>query len=200
MTEEIRFSVKEKLLSQALNCQPKLIRSLWHETGLSSFDNFHDIKQFKEVSKTYNKMHELLARLRILHKNLPQDEKIRLLLQAKLIGQQAEGDVLEALLNSLNELLRGLLGSREYHANSSQIDGGKDPMANQLAEFVARVFEESGQTITYGHREDLPTTNFCRAVQKTIRICNSIRSDGIDDDSLSNWRQPAHQAFLRRKS
>ncbi len=200
MTKEIGFSVKEKLLAKTLNCEPQIVRSLWYQLKLDNFENIHNIKLIKEVSKTYAKMVELTQSLHKLYEKLPEDEKTRLLIQAQLLGQQTQENNIEALLNDLNKELCGLLAHRKHVEERNPSRGGKDPRADQLAEFVACIFEASERPITYGHRENKPTTDFGRAVQKTLEICDAILLETDYNIYPSNWRQPAYKAFVRRNT
>ena len=104
----------------ALNCELELVRSLWYQLKLDNFENMLDINQIKEVSKTYITMQELTRKLDDLNKklnnlydSLPEDEKIRLLLQAQLLGRQTQRNNVETLysatlllLENSNSLLR----------------------------------------------------------------------------------------------
>lgn len=206
MTEEIQFSVKEKSLAIALNCEPELVRSLWYQLKLDNFEKIEDINQIKEVSKTYIKMqdltqklHGLTKKLNNLYDSLPEDEKIRLLLQAHLLDQQTQGNKVETLLNELDVELGFLMAHRKHVYDRNPTRGGKDPRADQLAEFVACVFEASDRHITFGQRENKPTTNFGRAVQECLEICGIKLIETNNKVYLSNWRQPAYKAFRKRK-
>jgi hypothetical protein len=112
-------SVRRELVT-ALNCELELVRSLWYQLKLDNFENMLDINQIKEVSKTYitmqeltQKLDDLTKKLNNLYDSLPEDEKIRLLLQAQLLGRQTQRNNVETLysatlllLENSNSLLR----------------------------------------------------------------------------------------------
>ena len=200
MNIEIVFSGQEKRLANALSCSPELVRFVWQELKLDNFEDVQDVKQLTEISKTYGQMIKQTEKLKHLYGTLPEDERQRLNIEAQLQGFVHGADKLEALLNVLIRELNELMAHREHVKERNPIKGGKNPRADQLAELVARIFEETKRPITYGHREELPTTDFGRAVQKTIEICEAKLLDTDEGLYLSNWRQPAHKAFVKRNA
>ncbi len=44
-----------------------------------------------------------------------------------------------------------------------------------------------------------PTTDFGRAVQQALKICNNKRLEDPRRDYITNWRQPANKAFQRHR-
>lgn len=197
---KIVFSKREKRLATALSCSPELIRFVWQELKLDNFEDVHDIKQLTDISKTYKQMIKQTDKLMHLYGTLPEDERQRLNIEAQLQGFIHGADKLEALLNVLIKELNELIAHRKHVKERNPTKGGKDPRADQLAELVARIFEETNRPITYGHREELPTTEFGRAVQTTLEICEAKLLDTDDRLYLSNWRQPAHKAFVKRNA
>ncbi len=87
------------------------------------------------------RLHDLTKKLNNLYDSLPEDEKIRLLLQAHLLDQQTQGNKVETLLNELDVELGFLMAHRKHVYDRNPTRGGKDPRADQLAEFVACVLK-----------------------------------------------------------
>ena len=194
------FSRLEMRLAEALVCKPELVRNVWQELQLDSFEDVHNIKQLAEIVKTYNQMKKLTNKLLELYESLPEEERQRLIVEAHLLNDAAGENKLARALNSIKEELSNLINHRDHVKERNPSKGGKDHKADQLAEFVAKIFEETNRPITYGHRDTEPTTDFGRAVQKTLEICEAKLLDRDYKIHLSNWRQPAHKAFARRRS
>ena len=200
MTDKIGISRQEKRLAQALNCTPELVRAVWHELKLDNFEDVHDIKELNEITKTYHQMMKLTDKLKAHYNNLPEDERQRLHIEAHLLGNSETDDKIVHCIDTLSRELESLVSHRQHVKKRNPTTGGKDPRADQLAELVARIFENTDQPITYGHRENEPTTDFCRAVKETLEICEAKLLDRDYKLHLSNWRQPAHKAFVKRSS
>ena len=200
MTDKIGISRQEKRLAQALNCTPELVRAVWHELKLDNFEDVHDIKELNEITKTYHQMMKLTDKLTAHYNNLPEDERQRLQIESHLLGNSEAGDKIAHCLYTLSNELYSLISHRQHVKERNPTTGGKDPRADQLAELVARIFEQTNQPITFGHRENEPTTDFCRAVKETLEICEAKLLDRDYKLHLSNWRQPAHKAFVNRPS
>ena len=200
MTDDIGFSRQEIRLAEALMCEPDLVRSVWHELKLYNFEDVHDIKELGDVTKTYHQMMRLMEKLKAHYNNLPEDERQRLHIEAHLLGNSEAGDKIAHCINTLNQELDSLVSHRQHVKDRNPATGGKDPRADQLAELVARIYEQTNQPITFGHRENEPTTGYCRAVKETLEICEATLLDRDYKLHLSNWRQPAHKAFVKRSS
>ena len=200
MTHKIGISRQEKRLAQALNCTPELVRAVWHELKLDNFEDVHDIKELNEITKTYHQMMKLTDKLKANYNNLPEDERQRLQIEAHLLGNCEAVDKVAHCLDTLSRELESLVSHRQHVKDRNPTTGGKDPRADQLPELVARIFEQTNQPITFGHRENEPTTDFCRAVKETLEICEAKLLDRDYKLHLSNWRQPAHKAFVKRPS
>lgn len=200
MTDKIGISKQEKRLAQALNCNPELVRAVWHELKLDNFENVHDIKELGDVTKTYHQMMKLVDKLKAHYNNLPEDERQRLQIESHLLGSSDSNDKITHCIDTLSRELDSLVSHRQHVKDRNPTTGGKDPRADQLAELVAIIFEQTNQPITFGHRENEPTTDFCRAVKETLEICEAKLLDRDYKLHLSNWRQPAHKAFVKRSS
>ena len=194
------FSRLEIRLANSLNCTPKLVNSVWQELKLDNFEDVHNIKELNDITKTYHQMMKLIDKLKAHYNNLPEDERQRLQIEAHLLGNSEADDNIAHCLDTLANELGSLVSHRQHVKERNPNTGGKDPRADQLAELVARIFEQTNQPITYGHRENEPTTDFCRAVKETLEICEAKLLDRDYTLHLSNWRQPAHKAFVKRSS
>lgn len=194
------FSRLEIRLANSLNCTPKLVNSVWQELKLDNFEDVHNIKELNDITKTYHQMMKLIDKLKAHYNNLPEDERQRLQIEAHLLGNTEADDNIAHCLDTLSDELDSLVFHRQHVKGRNPTTGGMDPRADQLAELVARIFEDTNQPITYGHRENEPTTDFCRAVKKTLEICEAKLLDRDYKLHLSNWRRPAHKAFVKRSS
>ena len=194
------FSRLERRLANSLNCTPKLVNSIWQELKLDDFEDVHDLKELGDITKTYHQMLKLIDKLKAHYNNLPEDERQRLQVEAHLLGNSEADDKIAHCINTLNQELDSLISHRQHVKDRNPTTGGKDPRADQLAELVARIFEQTNQPITFGHRENEPTTDFCRAVKETLEICEAKLLDRDYKLYLSNWRRPAHKAFVKRSS
>lgn len=67
------FSRLEMRLAEALVCKPELVRNVWQELQLDSYEDVHDIKQLAEILKTYNQMKKLTNKLLELYESLPEE-------------------------------------------------------------------------------------------------------------------------------
>ena len=200
MTSKIGFSRQEIRLAEALMCEPDLVRSVWQELKLDNFEDVHELKELTEITKTYHQMMKLTDKLKANYNNLPEDERQRLQIESHLLGNSEAGDKIVHCIDTLSRELESLVSHRQHVKDRNPITGGKDPRADQLAELVARIFEQTNQPITFGHRENEPTTDFCRAVKVTLEICEAKLLDRDYKLHLSNWRQPAHKAFVKRSA
>ena len=200
MTNDIGFSQQEIRLSDALNCTPELVHSVWQELKLDNFEDVHDIKELNDITKIYHQMMKLIDKLKVHYNNLPEDERQRLQIESHLLGNREAGNQIAHCIDTLSRELESLVSHRQHVRERNPTTGGKDPRADQLAELVARIFEQTNQPITFGHRENEPTTDFCRAVKETLEICEAKLLDRDYKLHLSNWRQPAHKAFVKRSS
>ena len=63
MLSHTGFSRLEMRLAEALVCKPELVRNVWQELQLDSYEDVHDIKQLAEILKTYNQMKKLTNKL-----------------------------------------------------------------------------------------------------------------------------------------
>lgn len=198
MTNYDGFSRQETRLARALNCAPDLVRSAWQELNLDDFEDVHDIKELGEIAKTYHQMMKLTDKLKAHYNNLPEDERQRLQVEAHLLGDSEAGNKIAQYIDKLSKALDSHVAHRLHVKERNPTTGGQDPRADQLAELVARIFEETKKPITYGHIENEPTTDFCRAVKETLEICEATLLDRDYKRHLSNWRQPAHKAFVKR--
>ena len=63
--------------------------------------------------------------------------------------------------------------------------GGQDARADRLAEFVAVIFEETGRSVTFGHFEGEPTTDFGRTVREVLDICDNKRLEVTEMSAFS---------------
>lgn len=200
MTNNIGFSRQVIDLADALNCKPNLVRSVCQELNLDNFENVHNIKELGGIINTYHQMIKLTDKLKAHYENLPEDERQRLQVEARLLAYTEADNKIAHCLDTLSKELDSNVVHRQHIKDRNATTGGKDPRADQLAELVARIFEETNQPVTFGHRENEPTTDFCRAVKKTLEICEATLLDEGYKLHLSNWRQPAHKAFVNRRS
>lgn len=190
MSDVFEYSSLEKHLSRVLGSQAELVHSVWFELKLDNFENGNDIKQLREIVQKYEIMLGLLGKLSNVYSSFPDNEKSRL---------SIEGNKVNSALNLLTNELEELRSHRKEVIKRNPSQGGKDSRADQLAEFVAVVFERSKRPITFGHRDNAPTTDFCRSVEETLQICESHVLEIGFKVYPSNWRQPAHKAYLKRK-
>lgn len=190
MSDVFEYSSLEKHLSRVLGCKADLVHSVWFELKLDNFENGNDIKELRQIVHKYEIMLGLLGKLSNVYSSIPDNEKSRL---------SVDGNRINSALNLLSKELAELQSHRKEVINRNPSQGGKDPRADQLAEFVAAVFERSNRPITYGIRDNAPTTDFCRAVQKTLQTCECHVSEIGFKVYPSNWRQPALKAYLKTK-
>ncbi len=128
-------------LAEALVCKPELVRNVWQELQLDSYEDVHDIKQLAEILKTYNQMKKLTNKLLELYESLPEEERQRLFVEAHLLNDASGEDKLARALNSINEELSNLIKHWDHVKERNPSKGGKDHKADQLAEFVAKIIE-----------------------------------------------------------
>jgi hypothetical protein len=130
--------------------------------------------------------------------SLPDNEKDRL---------HVEGGQLIQKIKDLRSELHELLEHRKSVIDRNPSVGGQDARADRLAEFVAVIFEETGRSVTFGHFEGEPTTDFGRTVREVLDICDNKRLEVTEMTDkhystktyITNWRQPAHKAAKKRK-
>ncbi len=67
--------------------------------------------------------------------------------------------------------------------------GGKNWASYDIAHGIAQIYKKLGRTITFGHDNGVPTTEFGRAV------CGALEAFSVQ----SNWREPARQASVEAK-
>lgn len=177
-------------LAELLACSPALVYQTWHKLDLDSFEDPNELNNLKEAVGIYRSAAQTLDRLNRRLGLLPAEEHGRLIAESNLI---------------LEQMKAAALAFEELHAHrKSVIDrnprkGNQDARADQVAELVALIFISTNRLVTFGHDEGEPTTDFGRAVQQALKICNNKRLEALRHDYITNWRQPANKAFQRHR-
>ena len=177
-------------LAKMLACSPALVHQTWQDLDLDSFEDPNELSNLNQAAKIYKSAAHALGRLDKRLNDLPVEEADRLIVEGNPILEQVKA---------------AALAFEELHAHrKSVIDrnprkGNQDARADQVAELVALIFISTNRLVTFGHAEGEPTTDFGRAVQQAIKICNNKRLEAPRHDYITNWRQPANKAFQRHR-
>lgn len=176
-------------LAKELVCSVNLLEQISRDLKLDLYEDKVALLELNQTSKNYLSLERQLAKLEKFYNRFSDDEMDRLLLQGS------------PLLDLIQQIKLEISIQRK-HRNSiierNSVSGERDVMAHKLGELVARVFEQTGRRITFGHSEGEPTTEFTKAVKKVMKICQ-VKTVQIDKKYyVTNWRQPAHTAFLSR--
>ena len=177
-------------LAELLACSPALVHQTWHKLDLSSFEDPNELNNLNEAAGIYRSAVQTLDRLNRRLDLLPAEERDRLIVERNPVLEQMKAAAL-----AFEEL---------YVHRKSVIDrnprkGNQDARADQIAELVAQIFISTNRVVTFGHAEGEPTTDFGRAVQQALKICNNKRLEALRHDYITNWRQPANKAFQRHR-
>lgn len=195
IVEAVPPSRQDLGLAKALNCDASLVEEVWRQLKLDLGEDPNSLINLKSIVSQYQSLINSTERIHSRIGSLPSDELVRLKL---------EGNVLELRLDQLREELVALRDHRKSVIDRNPSSGGQDARADMLAEFVAVVFERTNRSVTFGHDEGEPTTDFGRSVREVLTICDNTRfqeerKDHRTNTFITNWRQPAHKAFLKRK-
>ena len=177
-------------LAKALDCPPALVLETWLELDMGSFEDPNELSNLNQAAKIYKSAAHTLGRLDKRLNDLPVEEVDRLIVEGNPILEQVKA---------------AALAFEELHAHrKSVIDrnprkGNQDARADQVAELVALIFISTNRRVTFGHSEQEPTTDYGRAVQHALEICNNKRLETPRHDHITSWRQPAYKAFKRHK-
>ena len=188
-------SRRTRRIAEALHCDTALVDEVWRELELDLYEDPHDLEGLKEIASEYETLVNAVLRIRSRVEKLPEEERFRL---------AVEGDILK---NKLDEFLHELTSLRDHRKaviKRNPASGGKDARADMLGELVAVLFERTGKSVTFGHDDNGPTTDFGRAVQEVLTICDNRRLEYVDKNHkitkfITELRQPAYKAYLRRK-
>ena len=182
-------------LAQALGCKPGLVIEIWQKLHLDVNEDPHELASLKSIVKQYDTMIDMTEEILSKTDALPAQEKDRLLV---------EGDLLLRRINTLKDELCGLRDHRQGVIDRNPNVGGKDTRADNIAEFVALIYEATNRQVTFGHLNGEPTTDFGKSVRQMLEILANKRLEVTDKNHristhITNWRQPAHKAAKRRK-
>ena len=182
-------------LSRLLACTPSLVQQVWQRLHIDINEDPNELIELKAIVKQYRSLLQSTDRISAKVDILPDNEKDRL---------HVEGGQLIQKIKDLRSELHELLEHRKSVIDRNPSVGGQDARADRLAEFVAVIFEETGRSVTFGHFEGEPTTDFGKKVREVLDICDNKRLEVTDKHHrisayITNWRQPAHKAAKKRK-
>ena len=188
-------SIRARQLTTVLGCSPSLVQQIWQRLHLDINEDPNELIELKAIVKQYRSLLQSTDRISAKVDSLPNNEKDRL---------HVEGGQLIQKIKDLRSELHELLEHRKSVIDRNPSFGGQDARADRLAEFVAVIFEETGRSVTFGHIEGEPTTDFGRTVREVLDICDNKRLEVTDKHHrisayITNWRQPAHKAAKKRK-
>jgi hypothetical protein len=191
-------SIRVKRLTTTLGCSLSLVQQIWQRLHLDINEDPNELIELKAIVKQYRSLLQSTDRISAKVDSLPNNEKDRL---------HVEGGQLIQKIEDLRSELHELLEHRESVIDRNPSIGGQDARADRLAEFVAVIFEETGRSVTFGHFEGEPTTDFGRTVREVLDICDNKRLEVTEMTDkhystktyITNWRQPAHKAAKKRK-
>jgi len=191
-------SIRAKRLTTTLGCSLSLVQQVWQRLHLDINEDPNELIELKAIVKQYRSLVQSTDRISAKVDGLPDNEKDRL---------HIEGGQLIQKIKDLRSELHELLEHRQSVIDRNPSFGGQDARADRLAEFVAVIFEETGRSVTFGHFEGEPTTDFGRTVREVLDICDNKRLEVTEMTDkhystktyITNWRQPAHKAAKKRK-
>ena len=188
-------SIRAKRLTTTLGCSLSLVQQIWQRLHLDINEDPNELIELKAIVKQYRSLVQSTDRISAKVEGLPDNEKDRL---------NVEGGQLIQKIKDLRSEFHELLEHRKSVIDRNPSVGGQDARADRLAEFVAVIFEETGRSVTFGHFEGEPTTDFGRTVREVLDICDNKRLEVTDKQHrisayITNWRQPAHKAAKKRK-
>ena len=191
-------SIRAKRLTTTLGCSLSLVQQVWQRLHLDINEDPNELIELKAIVKQYRSLVQSTDRISAKVDGLPDNEKDRL---------HIEGGQLIQKIKDLRSELHELLEHRKSVIDRNPSVGGQDARADRLAEFVAVIFEETGRSVTFGHFEGEPTTDFGRTVREVLDICDNKRLEVTEMTDkhystktyITNWRQPAHKAAKKRK-
>ena len=191
-------SIRAKRLTTTLGCSLSLVQQVWQRLHLDINEDPNELIELKAIVKQYRSLVQSTDRISAKVDSLPDNEKDRL---------HVEGGQLIQKIKDLRSELQELLEHRQSVMDRNPSFGGQDARADRLAEFVAVIFEETGRSVTFGHFEGEPTTDFGRTVREVLDICDNKRLEVTEMTDkhystktyITNWRQPAHKAAKKRK-
>ena len=191
-------SIRADRLTTTLGCSLSLVQQIWQRLHLDINEDPNELIELKAIVKQYRSLVQSTDRISAKVDGLPDNEKDRL---------HIEGGQLIQKIKDLRSELHELLEHRQSVIDRNPSIGGQDARADRLAEFVAVIFEETGRSVTFGHFEGEPTTDFGRTVREVLVICDNKRLEvtAMTDKHyhtktyITNWRQPAHKAAKKRK-
>ncbi|MDA9010196.1 hypothetical protein N9J58_00965 [bacterium] len=191
-------SIRAKRLTTTLGCSLSLVQQIWQRLHLDINEDPNELIELKAIVKQYQSLLQSIDRISAKVDSLPNNEKDRL---------HVEGGQLFQKIKDLRSELHELLEHRKSVIDRNPSVGGQDARADRLAEFVAVIFEETGRSVTFGHFEGEPTTDFGRTVREVLDICDNKRLEVTEMTDkhystktyITNWRQPAHKAAKKRK-
>ena len=190
--------IRADRLTTTLGCSLSLVQQIWQRLHLDINEDPNELIELKAIVKQYRSLLQSTDRISAKVDSLPNNEKDRL---------HVEGGQLIQKIKNLRSELHELLGHRKSVISRNPSVGGQDARADRLAEFVAVIFEETGRSVTFGHFEGEPTTDFGRTVREVLDICDNKRLEVTEMTDkhystktyITNWRQPAHKAAKKRK-
>jgi hypothetical protein len=191
-------SIRADRLTTTLGCSPSLVQQVWQRLHIDINEDPNELIELKAIVKQYRSLVQSTERIVTKVDGLPDNEKDRL---------HVEGGQLIQKIKDLRSELHELLEHRQSVIDRNPSFGGQDARADRLAEFVAVIFEETGRSVTFGHFEGEPTTDFGRTVREVLDICDNKRLEVTEMTDkhystktyITNWRQPAHKAAKKRK-
>ena len=190
--------IRADRLTTTLGCSPSLVQQVWQRLHIDIYEDPNELIELKAIVKQYRSLLQSTDRISAKVEGLPDNEKDRL---------HIEGGQLIQKIEDLRSELHELLEHRQSVIDRNPSFGGQDARADRLAEFVAGIFEETGRSVTFGHFEGEPTTDFGRTVREVLDICDNKRLEVTEMTDkhystktyITNWRQPAHKAAKKRK-
>ena len=189
---------RARKLTTTLVCSPELVQQVWQRLNLNINEDPNELIELKAIVKQYRSLLQSTDRISAKVDSLSDNEKDRL---------YVEGGQLIQKIEDLRSELQELLEHRKSVIDRNPSVGGQDARADRLAEFDAVIFEETGRSVTFGHFEGEPTTDFGRTVREVLDICCNKRLEVTEMTDkhyhtktyITNWRQPAHKAAKKHK-
>ena len=184
-----------KRISEATGCSAETVSELWGVLGVDLLDDPNELGDIRKAVNIYGSAAKHTRQVYNLLYDLPRTELERLnVARDTIVTNSLDG------LKELSQELEELYQHRNSVIERNKSTGGKDPRADAIAELVARIFIKQGKKITFGQMDEEPTTDFCRAVQEVLVICDNKRHSPEELAPHTKWRSPAQKAFKRHRS
>lgn len=180
-TREEPWDHRYKPLAEILGCSIDDAADAFLFLEFPEYQTRHHLNIAKESISRFNKAIKPAQKLRDAVIDLTPDER-QALIRSGTISLQQIDHLVAVLSGRANSLM-------DWYKNQDR-RGGRVGATYTVAEGVRRAFRRNRRPITFGVSDDSPTTDFGRAVERTIAAFG-IRSD---------WRDSAHEAWSKQRS